>query len=357
MLHQADIQSFPEFSGHTAVVELDDPAVGLRGFIAIYNEREHVPSLGATRVWSYAHLQDALRDALRLSKLMSYKSIMAGLPYGGAKAVLCEPPGGIVDREAYFKAYGAQVNRLGGRFVTGSDIGVGPDDVHSMRSASEFIIGDGVNAAYFTAYGVLQAIRVCLRHLFGSSELTGRRFAIQGAGKTGGELIKLLYTEAQLITVSDVDQDKLAAIKQEFPNVRVVSADDIYSEPVDIFSPCALGGILNQHTISRLNCRAVVGSANNQLAAAEIGEALSERGIIYAPDYIVNAGGLISVVDQYQNQIHSPERILQKIREISPRMEAVLSGSQTTRRPTIVVADDIAHGLVGSVLNLRPVSA
>ena len=346
MLSQEAIANLPEFDNHVAVIQLSDPRVGLEGFIAIYNDRDGQPSLGATRVWAYPTLQEAARDALRLSKLMSYKSIMAGLPYGGAKAVLCEPAGGIVDRPAYFRAYAEQVNWLRGRFVTGSDIGVSADDVHSMRAVSEFIIGAGVNAAYFTAYGVVEAIKVCLERLYGSADLAGRKFAIQGVGKTGGELLALLHTQGAVLTVSDVDQDKLATVVRAFPGVQVVSPEAIYSQAVDIFSPCALGGILNSRTVPLLRCRAVVGSANNQLAESNVAHLLREREIMYAPDYVVNAGGLISVVDQYQHQTHRHDRILEKIRTIPHMMGVIMERSQIASQPSVEVAHDLAHSIL-----------
>ncbi|MCK5027888.1 MAG: hypothetical protein KAS07_05710, partial [Candidatus Pacebacteria bacterium] len=191
------VQTLREFDNHERVIRLYDPEIGLSGFIAIHKRRGNKPCLGATRLWRYSSEDDALNDALRLSRLMTHKSALAGLPYGGAKAVLIESPKMLKNREKVFSRYGQVIERLGGIFVTGSDVGVNNEDVLIMRNNSNYIIGADVPAGYYTALGVMEGIYAVLEELYGSSNIEGRSFAIQGLGKTGFELFKLLSKEAK----------------------------------------------------------------------------------------------------------------------------------------------------------------
>src|SRR3989338_2882294 len=216
---EEDVYSqFPEFDNHTLVARIDDTSVGLRGYIAIHRNRG-APSLGATRLWAYATEEEALRDALRLSRLMSYKSALAGLPYGGAKATIIASPEALRDRAALFKAYGKKVNELMGQFVTGTDVGVDEADLQAMKESTSFVIGSGVNSGYFTAQGVYYGIQEAFRHLYGSPDIKGHTFAIQGVGKTGGELLQLLYDDAAQIVIADINEERLREVQRTFPNI------------------------------------------------------------------------------------------------------------------------------------------
>jgi leucine dehydrogenase len=342
-----DYKQLGEFDRHVRVVELNDSTVGLRGYIAIHRQNSGIPSLGGTRVWRYSNEHEALRDALRLSKLMSYKSALVGLPYGGAKAVLIMPENGIINRQKFFAAYVSEVNKLLGVFLTGTDVGVSNDDLALMQNDSSFIIGQGVNSAYFTAIGVLESIRIAFDFLFGSSSVVGRSFAIQGVGNTGRALVDLLVAAGAMdITVADIDAKKIVELQRAYPFVHTVPISEIYSCKVDVFSPSALSGVLNSNTIEQLHCRAVIGSANNQLATPDSAEQLHERGTLYLPDYLVNAGGLISVVDQYRNGVPDTERIIKQIQQIPQSVKLILTESKITSRSPEIIAHALAHSFL-----------
>lgn len=338
----------PEFDNHVRVVPLNDPGVQLRGYIAIHRSRGGYPSLGATRVWSYSSDEEALRDALRLSRLMSYKSALAGLPYGGAKSALILPPDGITDRDAFFTAYAKQVEALGGKFVTGTDVGVSNEDLVIMSRATSYVIGHGVNSGYFTSIAVYQCILMVLAKLFNKDiDISKKSFAIQGLGKTGFELLSLLVRGgAREIYVADLNKVVQEAAKKKFPFIRIVPPETILAQKVQVLCPCALGGVLNEETIPTLNCQAVIGPANNQLATPFIGKLLYERGIFYAPDYLVNAGGLISVVDQYRFGKPDPARIERELVAIPKNLGKIFDLSQVECKPTSTVADELAEAIL-----------
>ncbi len=339
---------FPEFDGHALVVPIADKKSGLRGFIAIH--RDGGTSLGATRLWRYDSETDALRDALRLSRLMSYKSAVAGLNYGGAKAALMLPPGGIKDRKLFFETYASFVDSLNGQFVTGTDVGVTDEDVRVMRRKTPFVIGSKVDPAYYTAVGIVGGIEVALQHVFGSPSIKGRSFAIQGIGKVGGNVVAMLYREAQKIYVADTDTAKVSALKKKFPRIIAVPSSLILEQSVDVVVPCALSGALNRRSITKLKCRIVAGSANNQLARdhrkPDVGTLLHRRGILYAPDYVVNVGGFVSVVDEFVHGKPAKQRILKKIGNMKKALTAIFDASAEMNEAPDAVADRIAESLM-----------
>lgn len=306
-----DPTQFPEYDAHHEVVEVHNPVIGLTGFIAIHRLNNGFPSLGATRWREYPTEAAALRDALRLARLMTSKSQAVGLPYGGAKGVLVSTPLALQHRTEVLEEYAAKVTTLQGRFITGSDMGIVDDDLHIMKKITPFVIGEGVPAAYWTAWGVVYALQTVLENLYHSKTLLGHSFAIQGLGKTGRELLKLLYHEGLTrIYITDTDERLAQHIQKKFPRTILVPPHAIYEQEVDVFCPCGGGAVLNLDTVFRLRCRAIVGSSNNQLASPEIVAVLKERGIIYAPDFIVNAGGLLSVVDHFtHDRVYQPARV------------------------------------------------
>jgi glutamate dehydrogenase/leucine dehydrogenase len=306
-----DPTKFPEYDHHHEVIEVHNQAVGLRGFIAIHRVHDQYPSLGATRWWEYGSEEDALRDALRLSRLMTDKSRAVGLPYGGAKAVLLRTPHALQQRRELLRTYAEELNVLQGKFITGSDMGIQDDDLQEMSKVTPYVIGEGVPAAYWTARGVIYALQYCLGKLFGTKTVLGHSFAIQGLGKTGLELVELLYNNGLTrLIVTDTDAKLAEVIRRKFPLVTWVTPEAIYDQVVDIFCPCGSGGVLNLETVFRLRSKAVIGTANNQLVSPEIMQVLSQRGIMYAPDFIVNAGGLLSVVDHYTHErTYQAERV------------------------------------------------
>lgn len=331
------------FNHHKAVISVYDNQGQLAGFIAIHRGNHIIPSFGATRIWKYSSQVDALRDALRLSRLMSYKSALAGLNYGGAKAVLIDRPSTPSERRELIKAYIQKVNYLRGGFITGADMGVNEEDLRLMRSESKYIVGLNTDPVRFTVLGIYYALQECLRDVFGSESLQGRSFAIQGLGKTGHALLKLIYKEAQKIIVCDVDEEKVELAKKEFPKIEVVPPQNIFEQKVDVYCPCAFGNIFTMKNISSLKCKIIIGTANNQLEKCEVGDLLYKRGILYAPDYVVNAGGLISVAEEYENPKLSIERISKRVLGIRDTLKSIVRQSKRTKRGTNIIADRIAE--------------
>ncbi len=326
-------KNLAEFDNHKEVIRLENEGLGVVGFIAIHTLKNSYPSLGATRVWNYKTETEALSDALRLSRLMSNKSLYADLPYGGAKAALMVSKDNPPDREELFSWYAGEINKLDGRFITGSDVGIQEQDVVLMSGLSKFVIGGNVPAGYYTALGVLNGIETALEIIYGSPEISGKTFAVQGLGKTGLELVKLLYGKGGKITVTDADSKKIAQVLEMFPGVSAVNVYGIYSQKVDIFCPCALHNSIDSLSAPLLRCAAIVGSANNQMESPEVELLVRNRGILYAIDYIVNNGGFISVVDQYQNGTHDDARIKQKLLIVKNKLKKILTGEEPKPSP------------------------
>lgn len=286
---------------HEQVVFGQDPASGLKTIIAIHSTALG-PALGGTRFFGYADEDAALRDVLRLSRAMSYKSAAAGLDLGGGKAVVIGDP--HTDKtERLLRAYGRVVESLGGRYITAEDVGTTPADMVMIRRETNHVAGlsieDGGSGdpSPATARGVMAALRTVATRLWGDEDLAGRRFAVQGVGKVGSNLVERLTKAGAAVTVTDVNQAALDHAHREL-GATVVAPDEIWDLECDVFSPCAMGGAMNSSTIPRLKCQAIVGSANNQLATPEDAIRLMERGITYAPDFVVNAGGVINIAHE-----------------------------------------------------------
>lgn len=331
------------FNRHNFVISIYDKSGKLAGFIAVHRGNHSIPSFGATRIWNYSSQVDALRDALRLSRIMSYKSALAGLGYGGAKAVLIDRSSTKSERRELIKTYTEKVNYLRGSFITGADVGVNKDDLEFMRSESKYIVGLNTDPVRFTMLGIYYALQECLYEVFGSESLEGRSFAIQGLGKTGYALLKLLYKDAKKIVVCDIDDKKIEFVKKQFPNVEVVPVDEIFKQRVDVYSPCALGNTFTMKNVSTLRCKIIVGSANNQLEKCEVGDLINKSGILYAPDYVVNAGGLIAVAEEYEHPQLSNNRISKRVLHIRETLKSIIKQSKRTKSATNRVADRMAE--------------
>ncbi|MDO8526920.1 MAG: Glu/Leu/Phe/Val dehydrogenase [Deltaproteobacteria bacterium] len=319
-----DVLSRMEEYDHEQVVFCQDKAAGLKAIIAIHDTTLG-PALGGTRMWNYASEEEALRDVLRLSRGMTHKACAAGLNLGGGKAVIIGDP--KKDKtEVLFRAYGRFVNSLGGRYITAEDVGTDVNDMEYAFTETDYVVGiesshgGSGNPAPFTALGVFQAIKASLAKVYGKEDLNGRIVAVQGVGQVGSHLIRRLKTAGAKIFATDIDLEKLKAMQVEM-GFEIVSAKEIYSVPCDIFVPCALGGVLNDETIPLLKCKIIAGSSNNQLEKSEHGEALKERGILYAPDYVVNAGGLINVYQELEG--YSRERAERMTRGIYYNLKRV----------------------------------
>lgn len=310
---------------HEQVVFFQDKAVGLKAIVAIHDTTLG-PALGGTRMWNYASEEEALRDVLRLSRGMTYKATAAGLNLGGGKAVIIGDP--KKDKsEILFRTYGRFINTLGGRYITAEDVGTDVNDMEYAFMETDYVVGiesshgGSGNPAPFTSLGVFQAMKVCLGKVFKDENFKGRTVVVQGVGQVGSHLIQRLKASGAKVFASDIDQEKLEKAKEKF-GFEIVKPEEIYSVACDIFAPCAMGGIVNEKTAQQLCCKIIAGSANNQLEKTEHAKILDERGILYAPDYVVNAGGLINVYLELEG--YSRERAERMTRGIYYNLKKIL---------------------------------
>jgi leucine dehydrogenase len=284
------IEELDAGADHERVLFCQDPEAGYRSVIAVHSTAAG-PAVGGTRLWTYATREEAVTDALRLSRGMTYKCAMAGLPLGGGKSVILRD-GNLTDREALFHAHGRAVESFGGRYMTGEDVGTSPADMQIMRRETKHVLGVTEDPSPYTARGVFRAMSAAALHRWGADDLAGRTVAIQGCGSVGFHLAGELRAAGARLVVTDVDPERVRRTV-EATGARAVPPGEIFDAEADIFAPCALGGILNAETIPRLRVEIVAGAANNQLLEEADGERLQARGILYAPDYVANAGGVI----------------------------------------------------------------
>lgn len=300
---------------HEQLVFWNDPELGYKGIIAIHDTTLG-PALGGTRFWNYKTDREATIDSLRLSRGMSYKAAITGLNLGGGKSVIWGD-NKTIDREMIFRAHGRAVDSLGGRYITAEDVGTSPDDMEFVHMETEHVvglIGKSGDPSPVTAYGVYVGIKASAAHRYGNDSLAGKHVVVQGVGSVGYYLCEDLAKEDAKLTVTDIDQDAVQRVVDDF-GATAVDPDEIYDVPGDIYAPCALGAVVNDDTIGRLQFDIIAGAANNQLARGTVhGPAITERGILYAPDYVINAGGLINVYGEIHDW--SPERSMRKAGDI-----------------------------------------
>ncbi|MFO7961415.1 MAG: Glu/Leu/Phe/Val dehydrogenase dimerization domain-containing protein [Nitriliruptoraceae bacterium] len=337
---------FARFEGHEQVVLGSDDASGLRCIIAIHSTALG-PSLGGTRFWPYEDDDAALADVLRLSRAMTLKSACAGLDHGGGKAVIIGEPAELRS-EALLRAYGRMIASLGGRYVTACDVGTTPDDMAVVKRETRWatgadpVEGGSGDSGILTATGILLAMKAAAEAVFGSPDLDGRHIAVQGVGKVGRRLVQHLVAEGAKVTVADVAGTAVERVA-ELSGVEVVSVDDVLAVDADIVSPNALGGVWHAESIAALQARIVCGGANNQLVSEADGEHLHERGVLYAPDYVVNAGGVINVADELHPSGHSPDRARRRAEVIPETLTRIIDVSRregvSTERAAVRVAE------------------
>lgn len=312
------------------------------------------PALGGLRMWDYKSEAEALEDALRLAKGMTYKNAAAGLNFGGGKAVIIGDP--KKDKsEAMLRAFGRYVESLNGRYITAEDVGSTEDDMDTIQLETDYVVGTSLGTgsgdpAPVTAYGIYQGIKATAKEAFGTDLLKGKKIAIQGVGQVAYRLCSLLHKEGASLVVTDINEEAVERAVKQF-GAEAVAPDDIYGVDCDIFSPCALGGIINDDTIKQFKAKAIAGSANNQLKSAKHGEMLHEQGIIYAPDYVINSGGVINVSDEMQG--YNEERALSKVKTIYHQLEKVYDISKQKNIPTSLAADKMAEARMLSVQQAR----
>lgn len=333
-------QSMSEM-GHEQVLFCRDAASGYCGIIALHSTRLG-PAVGGTRFWNYTTEEDALIDALRLSRGMSYKCAIAGVPLGGGKSIILRDRNDM-DREKLFRAHGRFVERLGGRYITAEDVGTTPEDMATIALETSYVgglEGKGGDPSPWTALGVYRAMQASAMHKWGDDDLRGKRVAIQGCGNVGCNLAKELHSAGAKLIVSDVDQAKVKRLVNEFGAMEV-RPDEIYSAEADVFAPCALGGVINDVTLTQLNAGIVCGGANNQLLETRHGDELEERGIVYAPDYVANGGGVLSGgADLFG---WSTEKVRNEVLDIYNTLSSVFALAKAELIPSYRAADKLAE--------------
>ncbi|WP_037501241.1 Glu/Leu/Phe/Val family dehydrogenase [Sphingomonas jaspsi] len=341
---------YPDFDAHEALHFVTDEATGLRAIIAMHST--HLgPAAGGTRFWHYADDADALTDALRLSRGMSYKNAMAGLPLGGGKAVILAD-GNRTKTDAMVAAFGKAIDRLGGNYVTAEDVGMSVKDMMTIAGQTKYVAGlpveggaVGGDPGPHTSLGVFLGIKAAVKRALGKDSLSGLHLALQGAGSVAGGVARHAAAEGARLSIADVDATRAAALAAETGGT-VVDPTDILGLEADVVSPCALGAILTEETIAALKAPIVAGGANNQLKTQEDGRRLQARGILYAPDYVINAGGIINVSTEYVRD-GGPELVRQRIEAIPARLENIWAESAASGRDPAAVADAMAQQLIG----------
>ena len=339
------IFSHPDFDDHEGVYSFSDPASGLKTFIAVHNTNRG-PASGGTRFWEYTNDAEALTDVLRLSRAMSYKNAMAEIPLGGGKGVIIRPRGDF-DRKALFSAYGRAIEKVGGQYITAEDVGVSPDDMQTIKTQTDYVAGlDEGEAASgdpspHTADGIFRGLGVAVKHKLGVEGFGGLIVAIQGLGHVGYNLASRLHKSGARLIVADINSEVTTKAANDF-KARVVGVDEIHAQEVDIYAPCALGGAINKKTIEDISAFIIGGAANNQLKTPDMGEALRARDVLYCPDYVLNAGGIINVASEVSGR-YDYGWVNGKLENIKASLQEVFDRSDNTAKPTNEIADIMAR--------------
>ena len=342
--------------GHEQVVFCQDQQSGLRAIIAIYSTALG-PGLGGTRFYPYPSESAALADVLNLAKAMAYKNALAGLDLGGGKAVIIGDPDQL-KTEALLRAYGRFVESLGGRYITACDIGTYSEDMDIVARESRFVTGRTVpnggagDSSVLTAFGVFQGMRACAEHVWGSTSLDGKTVGIEGVGKVGHRLVDHLAAEGAQVVIFDTSRAAIERVQAQHPAVTVAaSRAELISSQLDVYSPCALGGAVDEATAEVLTARVICGGANNQLAHPGVEKMLADQGIVYAPDYLVNAGGVIQVADELHG--FSFDRAKAKAAQILGTTRQILTAAAADGVPPAVAADRLAERRIAEIGRLR----
>jgi leucine dehydrogenase len=339
------------FDNHEQVVFCRDVATGLQAIIAVHSTALG-PAAGGTRLWAYESDDAALRDALRLSQAMSYKNAMAGLKFGGGKAVIMKTPD-FAGTDALYERYGEYVEQLGGAYVTAEDVGMTVDIMETIARKTRYVSGlrpaagqAGGDPSPKTAYGIFRGIEAAVRFQLERDSVAGLTVAVQGVGNVGYHLCRYLSSAGANLLVADIEAARVQRACSEFGATAVALAD-IVAAKADIFAPCALGATLNARTIPTLRATIVAGGANNQLATAEDGQRLFDAGILYAPDYVINGGGIINVASEYYRDADDAE-VMRRVAEIGPRLSGIFAAARASGRSTNVVADEMARKIIAA---------
>jgi len=342
--------SHKEFENHEQVSFFNCEKTGLKAIIAVHNTNLG-PALGGCRIWSYANDEQALCDVLRLSRGMTYKAAITGLPLGGGKSVIIGDSKKIKTPEL-MKAMGRAVETFAGRYIIAEDVGTTVEDMNFIHTQTEHVVGiehDGKGSgdpSPTTAYGVYVGLKSAVKYRLGKDSLQGIKIAVQGLGNVGYALCKLLHKDGANLFVTDINQDSINRAEKEF-SATAVGLDDIYSQDVDVFAPCALGAIINDDTIGQLKATVIAGSSNNQLLEESHGIRLKDMNILYAPDYLINAGGLINVyyeqMTRENNKTYSSDEVISHVEKIAETVESVFSLAEKRGISTSSAADNLAE--------------
>jgi leucine dehydrogenase len=339
---------------HEEVVYCHDASVGLKAIVAIHNTSLG-PALGGTRMWNYKNEEEALTDVLRLSKGMTYKASAAGLNLGGGKAVIIGDPK-TQKSEGLFRAFGQFVNSLNGKYITAEDVGTGVQDMEYIFMETPWVtgipkdFGGSGDPSPYTAHGVLMGIKASAKWQLGTESLKGMRIAVQGLGNVGSNLVRFLVEEGAQVIVSDIDQEKVKLYADKY-KISTSHPDEILFAPCDILAPCALGAVVNDKTIDRIQAKVVAGGANNQLAEARHGDMLKQKGILYAPDYVINAGGLMNVFVELEG--YSQERAHEKTKKVFDNCWKVFEIAKKENIGTHLAADRLAEERINTIGRLK----
>ncbi|MBM7097262.1 branched-chain amino acid dehydrogenase [Bacillus sp. H-16] len=336
------------------VVVCQDKQSGLKAIIAIHDTTLG-PALGGTRMWTYESEEHAFEDALRLARGMTYKNAAAGLNLGGGKTVIIGDPRKDKN-EAMFRAFGRYIQGLNGRYITAEDVGTTVEDMDLVYQETPFVtgispaFGSSGNPSPVTAYGVYVGMKAAAKEAFGTDSLEGKRVAVQGVGNVAYNLCRHLHKEGAQLIVTDINEEAVARVVEEF-GAESVGINDIYSVDCDIYAPCALGATINDGTLSQLKAKVIAGAANNQLKETRHGDALEEKGMIYAPDYVINSGGVINVADELNG--YNRERAMKKVETIYDNISKIFEIAKRDNIPTYVAADRMAEERIETMRKSR----
>jgi leucine dehydrogenase len=353
---QQSILDLMQTMGHEQVVFCQDPNTGLNAIIAIHNTTLG-PSLGGTRLWNYNSHEDAIIDALRLSRGMTYKSAISGLNLGGGKAVLIGDAAKLKG-EAYWRRYGKFVNSLHGKYITAEDVNTNSRDMEYIGMETEFVtgkpdyLGGSGDPSPLTAYGVYMGMKAAAKKAWGSDVLTGKKILVQGAGNVGQYLMGHLVEEGAVVMVCDINEAKLKQATDKYPSLKVVPNENIFDLDIDIYAPCALGATVNTESIKKMKCPVIAGGANNQLADENVhGPMLVEKGIIYVPDFLINAGGIINISIEIEG--YSRERAVSTVAKIYDRTNEMFAFAERENIHPQLAAMRMAEKRIQDIAALR----
>ncbi|MFC5540291.1 MAG: Glu/Leu/Phe/Val dehydrogenase dimerization domain-containing protein [Bacilli bacterium] len=349
-----EIFKYMEKYDYEQLIFCHDKNSGLKAIIAIHDTTLG-PALGGARMWPYKSEEEAIEDALRLARGMTYKNAISGLNLGGGKTVIIGDPAKDKNEEM-FRALGRFIQSLNGRYITAEDVGTTVEDMDLIYEETDYVTGisptygSSGNPSPVTAYGVYLGMKASAKEAFGDDSLRGKRIAVQGLGNVAYHLCKHLHEEGAKLIVTDINQDRVKRAVDEF-GAEAVEPEDIYKQEVDIFSPCALGAIINDETIPQLKAKVIAGSANNQLKESRHGQILHEKGIVYAPDYVINAGGVINVADELYG--YNRERAMKRVEMIYDSLTKIFRMSKEENIPTYLAANRLAEERINSVFKSR----